>query len=425
MNDWMIHPSALSGKIKIPPSKSHSARAILFSMLGDGTSRIENILDSPDCIAMLDAISLFGAKIKKTGASFEIEGHFQPTIDVIDAGNSGQVLRFIGAMSALLPSYTMIAGDASIRMRRPIKGLLGALRQLGAIAESARGDGYAPITVRGPIHPGTCKLSGEDSQPVSALLMATSFLDGPSEIIVENPGETPWIELTLDWLHRLGAGISHQDYCHYHVKGGLSYSGFTYTVPGDFSTAAFPIAAALITHSYLELEGLDPNDIQGDKELIEILKRMGARISWEEKRLIIEPSHLQGLFIDINTCIDALPILAVIGCFAEGITTLYNGEIARAKESDRIAVICFELKKMGADIEEQPDGLIVKTSELKGAHVGSHHDHRIALSLAVAALAAKGTSVIKGADCARKTYPTFASDFQTIGAEIELDLIRV
>ncbi|NGX59579.1 MAG: 3-phosphoshikimate 1-carboxyvinyltransferase [Chlamydiae bacterium] len=425
MNDWIIHPSTLSGSLKIPPSKSHCQRAILFSMLGEGVSRIENWLDSPDCIAMLDAISQFGAKFRSSDSLLEIEGHFQPATDVIDAQNSGQVLRFIGALSALLPSYTMITGDASIRTRRPIKPLLSGLRQLGAIAESALGDGHAPISIRGPIHPGTCKVHGEDSQPVSGLIIAAAFLDGPSEILVENPGETPWIDLTLYWLRRMGAMVTHENYSHYHVKGGLSYSGFSYTVPGDYSTAAFPIAAALITQSHLELIGLDPEDIQGDKELIEILQQMGGRIHWKEKHLIIEPSHLKGLFIDINTCIDALPILAVIGCFAEGVTTLYNGEIARKKESDRIHSICKELKKMGADIEEQSDGLIVKTSNLTGTNVESHRDHRIALSLAIAALAAKGPTVIHHASCARKSYPTFMRDFQSIGAAIELDSVRV
>lgn len=425
MSDWIIKPSKLSGKLKIPPSKSHSQRALLFAMLGQGVSRIENLLDSPDCMAMQDALLQFGTKMQKRGPILEIEGNFRPSTDIIDAGNSGQVLRFLGAMSALLPSYTTITGDASIRTRRPIKPLLGALRQLGALAESARGDGYAPITVRGPMRSGKCRLDGTDSQPVSALLMATSFLEGPTEITIENPGETPWIDLTLDWLRRMGAVVENKNYEQYRVKGGLSYSGFSYAVPGDFSTAAFPIAASLITKSMLEIEGLDPDDVQGDKELIDVLKKMGARISWEGKTLLVEPSTLHGLYIDINKCIDALPILAVIGCFAEGETTLYNGAIAREKESDRISTMCLELKKMGANIEEHPDGLTVKTSKLSGATLEGHRDHRVALALSVAALGATNPSTLCNPNCAAKTYPTFAKDFSKIGAEIELDLVRV
>lgn len=424
-HELMISSSKLAGELRVPPSKSHTHRALLFAMLGQGVSRIHNVLDSPDCFAMMQAISLFGAKIKQQDHMLEIEGQFHAASDIIDAGNSGQVLRFVGAISALLPSYTMITGDGSIRMRRPIKPLLSALRQLGGLAESARGDGCAPITVRGSIRPGTCSLNGEDSQPVSAMLMATSFLDGPSEIFVENPGETPWIDLTLSWIARFGGSIQHYHYQKFYVKGGLHYSGFTYTVPGDFSTAAFPIAAALITHSSLRLKGLDRGDVQGDKELVAIFQKMGGRIYWEGDDLLIEPSDLKGLFIDVNACIDALPILAVIGCFAEGSTTLYNGKIARYKESDRIASICGELTKMGANIEEQSDGLTVQTSDLKGCEVESHRDHRIALSLAVAAMGAKGTTIIKGADCIAKTYGTFAEDFQKLGASLELDFVRI
>ena len=425
MNSFIVRQSKLSGTLTVPPSKSHSLRAILFGMLGQGISRIDNILNSPDCEALLLAISLFGAKVQREGNHLEIEGHFGPAKDVIDAGNSGQILRFIGALAALLPTYTEITGDASIRTRRPVKPLLGALRDLGALAESARGDGHAPILIRGPLHPGTCRLNGEDSQPVSALLIATSFLDGPTDIFVENPGEIPWINLTLDWLKRLGGRVSHHAHCHYQVKGGLSYSGFTYTVPGDFSTAAFPIAAALITQSTLEIHGLDPHDVQGDKLLIDILIQMGAQIHWREKTLLIQPSELKGQVIDVNACIDALPILAVIGSFAQGSTTIKNAAIARFKESDRITSICGELKKMGADITEHPDGFTVKRSALRAATLNAHRDHRIALSLSVAALGAEGTSVIEGTEWISKTYPSFVEDFQQCGAEIELDLVRV
>ncbi len=425
MNEVLIHPSTLSGHLNVPPSKSHTQRALLFASLGSGKSRIDNVLSSPDIEVMLRAISLFGAQINRVEASLEIDGHFSEPSDIIDAGNSGQVLRFMAAISALLPANCEITGDASIRKRRPIKPLLAALRQLGAIAESARGDGYAPVLIRGPIQPGSCHLSGEDSQPVSALLMALSFLKGPSEIFVQNPGETPWIDLTLHWLTRLGANITHHDYAHYKVQGSLQYERIDYLVPGDFSTAAFPIAAALVTHSSLKLTGLDEDDIQGDKAVIPLLQAMGANIAWQDKTLVIEPSSLTGINIDVNVCVDALPILAVIGCFAEGITTLYNGAIARNKESDRISAICQELKKMGAQIEERPDGLVIHKSSLQGATVEGHRDHRIALSLCVAALGAQKSSIIQGVSWIEKSYPTFIDDFISIGAEIELDLVRI
>lgn len=421
-----IQPSTLQGTLTIPPSKSHTLRALLFSLLGSGSSRLYNILKSPDVDAMLDAMRSFGAKIIIHDDHIEVEGGFSEPSDIIDAGNSGQVLRFIGAISALLPTYSVITGDTSVRSRRPIKPLLTALRQLGAIAESTLGNGYAPIQIKGPIYAGSCYLTGEDSQPVSALLMATSFLQGETEIFVDHPGETPWIDLTLYWLNRLGGRVTHENYTHYLVKGPLSYSGLQETIPGDFSTAAFPIVAALITGSSLKLEGLDPKDVQGDKLLIEILQKMGAHIEWENTVLHIYPSpRLQGTAIDINTMIDALPTLAVLGCFAEGTTILYNGNISRYKESDRIFSMCKELKKMGANIEELEDGLIIKKSILKGTTLDSHRDHRVALALAIAAMGAEGSSTIDGAESIQKSYDDFVPDFQKIGAKIESGLVRV
>lgn len=426
MQTLLIRPSKLSGHLKIPPSKSHTHRAILFSLLGSATSHIRNVLCSPDTEAMLKAVSQMGAQIEQESDGLKIQGGLSPAQDVIDAKNSGLVLRLLAAVGALLPTYTLITGDSSIRQRRPIQPLLQALRQLGALADTALGNDFAPLVIKGPIHPGKCHLRGEDSQPVSALLIATSFLDGPSEIFVENPGEKPWIDLTLAWIRRLGGSVEQQGYTHYQVKGGMHYSGFEYTVPGDFSSAAFPIGAAILTHSSLTLHGLDPQDVQGDKVLIEILQKMGAKISWMGNRLILDPSELLvGQSINLDSCIDALPLLAVLGCFAKGTTTLYNGAIARKKESDRIATVAAELKKMGAHIEEKPDGLIIQESSLKGAHLFSHQDHRIGLSLAVAALAAKGSSVLSGTEAIGKTYPTFVKDFQQIGARIELDSIRV
>jgi 3-phosphoshikimate 1-carboxyvinyltransferase len=425
MNAFTIHPSKLSGVLTPPPSKSHTHRALLFAMLGQGKSRIENPLLSSDTKAMMRAISLFGAKIDRWGTTLEVEGGFGPCREMIDSENSGQILRFLGAMGALLPTYTFITGDASIRSLRPLSPLLGALEELGAFAKSTLGNGFAPMIVKGPIRPGICHLNGEDSQPVSALLMACSFLDGSTEIVVENPGETPWIDLTLNWLRRLGATVEHRDYRSYFVKGGLSYSGFQYRVPADFSSAAFPIAAALVTQSELTIEGLDPTDCQGDKELIEILRTMGANLHWSDTTLTVFPSALHGISIDLNRCVDALPILAVLGSFASGTTTLYNAAIARKKESDRIRSICQELQKMGATIEEKADGLIVQESSLQGAPLQGHQDHRIALSLIVAALGAQGSSRIEGAQCLSKTYPTFVEDMKHLGATIEPDLVWV
>jgi 3-phosphoshikimate 1-carboxyvinyltransferase len=425
MTSYRITPSKLKGSLSIPSSKSHTLRAILFALMGKGTSIIHSPLPSPDAAAMCAAICQLGAKLKAYPDRLEIEGvggHLKTAEDVIQCGNSGQVLRFIGALAALSPGYTILTGDHSIRHNRPVLPLLRALEELSVFAVSARLDGHAPIIVRGPMAPGITHLSGEDSQPVSGLLIATAFAEGRSEVHVSNPGEKPWIDLTLHWFDKLGIAYENHHYERYVMPGRSSYEGFEVTIPGDFSSAAYPIAAALITDSELTLLNIDMEDIQGDKKLIEILQKMGAKIEIDPKQrslTVKKGSVLKGQTIDINDFIDAITILSVIGCFAEGETRIINGSIARKKECDRIHAIATELKKMGGDIEEREDGLVIRNSSLKGTALKTHRDHRMVMSLSVAALGARGESLIEGAEAAKKTYPNFLKQFAELGAQME------
>ncbi len=426
MGYYLIAKSSLKGQLTIPSSKSHTLRAILFGALGKGKTIIKHYLHSPDTYAMIKACQLLGSQINSFLDHLEIEGldgRISSTEDIIQAGNSGIVLRFISAISALSSHYTVITGDYSIRHQRPIQSLLDGLNQLGVLAISTRQDGYAPVIIRGSLRSGTAVINGEDSQPVSALLIASAFAEGPIELTVNNPGEKPWILLTLDWFDRLGIRYDHQTFEHYRLEGNNHYEGFNYIVPGDWSSAAFPIAAALITQSEVIIHNLDNQDTQGDKELIEVLKKMGAQIEIDDqaKTLAVKTGGgLQGIEIDINRLIDAITILAVIACFAEGETRITNAAVARQKECDRLHAITLELQKMGANITELADGLIIKHSPLQGAYLYSHQDHRMALALTVAALGANGESKIDGIECVAKTYPNFVQDFQALGAAIEV-----
>lgn len=397
-------------------------RALFFALMAHGESVVRLPLNSPDTEAMVSAITAFGAKVKKGNEILQIQGVggvLKAPKAPVDVGNSGQVLRFMGALSALQNEEVILTGDESILTRRPVVPLLEGINQLGGTARSVNENGCAPISIRGPIQAGAATIDGHDSQPVSALLMTTPFLPGVSTITVNNPGETPWIGLTLSWLRRFGVEVEDQGYTYYRVKGGVTLEPFDITIPGDFSTAAYMLALGVINDSELTLHNLDMTDAQGDKALIEVLQKMGANITinHDDKNVSVKRGgQLIGKEIDVNAMIDALPILAVIGCFAEGTTTLTGAAIARKKESDRIATIVAELKKMGATIEERPDGLIVTKSALNGAEIESHADHRIALSLAVAALAASSPSALNGTACIAKSYPTFWNHLQQLGA---------
>lgn len=418
----LIRKSTLKGIAKIPPSKSQTLRALVFATLSSGTSIIRNYLPSPDTEAMVRACRLLGASIDQFPDALEVKGGLHPAEDVIDAGNSGIVLRFISAIGALIPAYTIITGDDSIRHRRIVKPLLEGLTQLGAFATSSRGDGFAPVIVKGPLKGGTALIEGIDSQPVSALLIASALAPHSTELYVTDPGEKPWVKVTLSWFDRLGIAYENHDFERYILPGNSSIKPFEYTVAADWSSALYPIVAAMITESEVTLEGLDFSDPQGDKAVIELLQKMGAQLEIDplHQRLTVHPgSCLQGGIIDVDSFIDAITLLPVLACFAKDKTEFIGGRVARHKECDRIAAIVTELKKMGAKVEERPDGVVVEPSTLKGALTFSYADHRMAMSLAVAGLAAEGETSISDAGVVAKSFPGFFDLLRHLGARLE------
>lgn len=418
---YHVASSRLAGTCSVPPSKSHTMRALLLAAMAAGQSRVRKPLPSPDTEAMITACRALGATVEQDDAACLITGVAgSPRVpeQIIDVGNSGQVLRFGAALAALLPQYSIFTGDASVRSIRPMQPLLDGLSQLGALAVSSKNDGHAPVIIRGPAHSGEVCLDGADSQPVSALLFLAAFLSGTTRIKVNEPGELPWIDLTLHWLDKIGARHTNENYRLYTVEGPVAYSGFDYTVPGDWSSAAFPLAAALVTKSSITLDGMDLDDAQGDKAILGILERMGARLEIKKDKLTVLPHDgLHGVNVDVNAVIDAVPVLAAVACFAQGPTTITGAAIARRKESDRLAGIAQELIKMGARIEEFEDGLTIHPMPLHGARVNSRHDHRLAMALAVAGLAT-GDTAIEDTACVSKSFPGFAAIMGGIGANI-------
>ncbi len=428
MSQYLVKKSSMKGEITIPGSKSHTLRSILFAALADGKSTIRRYLLSTDAEVMVDACRLLGANIEVSPTQIEIHGTngtVRYAEDVINAGNSGIVLRFCAAIGALSAHPIVITGDHSIRHQRPMQPLLNGLSQLGVSAVSMRGDGYAPIIIQGPLKSGKTVVSGEDSQPVSALLIASAFAEGPTHIEVRNAGEKPWIALTLNWFDRLGIPYENQGFENYSVPGKSRYKGFDYTVPGDLSSAAFPIAAALVTCTEITVHNIDMQDSQGDKELIFTLQKMGATIEIDEQQKVLhvrKGKKLSGITVDINNFVDAITILAVIACYAEGETWIQNAAVAKQKECNRIHCIATELRKMGADIIETEDGLRIHgtMSKLKGNKLNSYNDHRMVMSLTVAAMGADGETTISDVECVSKTFPSFVNAFSLLGANIEV-----
>lgn len=415
--------SILKGDIHIPPSKSQTMRAILFASLAKGKSTVKNYLKSPDTYDMIKACQLIGAKIEIEDNALYIKGVSGRPItpdNIIDVGNSGQILLFVGAVCGLIHGTSIITGDKSVRTNRPVKELLLGLNQLNAKAFSSRNSDFAPFIVQGPISPGKIHIKGSLSQYVSAFLIATSFLPGVTEITVDNPGELPWIEVTLSWLSYLGIHFESYDYKKYVIYGTAERNSFEYTVPGDFSSAAYPVVASLITQSNLTLYGLDMLDPQGDKELFPALESFGANFNYDQasRSLSVYPSKLIGKTIDIDSFVDAITILAVLGCFSEGETRITGAKTTRFKECNRLEVMTSELKKLGANITETGDGLLIKKSNLHGGVCNSYFDHRVAMALLTAGFASDSKITVNNTNCIRKSYPNFLNDMQSINANI-------
>ncbi len=422
-SDLIIRPSAANGVIKIPGSKSHTIRALVIAGLADGESLIINPLLADDTLSCIKAL-------EKLGVSFEGEpgdrsalkvrgtgGKLTNPDTVINVGNSGTTLRILTAVAALSKEKIRLDGDDSIR-KRPMQPLLSALYDLGAKVDS--NSGHAPLSVSGPITGGKTMTDGISSQFLTALLLTCPLAGSDTEIDVLDLHEKPYIEITLGWLDKLNIKYTNNDFKKFLIRGSQAYHPFSFSIPGDFSTATFPLVAAAVTGGNTIIKGLDMNDTQGDKRVFNIMEKMGTTIIHEPDGIVVKGGPLRGMELDLKDIPDALPALAVAGCSAEGETKLLNVEQARLKESDRIRAICVELKKMGADIHELDHGLVVKKSRLKGTEVNGYNDHRIVMALSLAGLTASGETVIKdGAEIVNITYPSFINDFTKLGVNIK------
>lgn len=414
-----VERSTVTGEVTVPPSKSYTHRAIAISALGPGGMVMRPLL-SADTRATLNASEAFGAQIEgqETGISvIGVGGRPKTPENVIDVENSGTTLRIMAAVAALTDG-AVLTGDASIR-RRPNAPLLKSLRDLGAEAFSIKKNDCAPLVIRGRIRGGRTVLDGSvSSQFLSALLIACPLVEGDAEIEIDGELKSrPYAEITLEMLEEAGAKIE-TDFRKFFVEGGQSYDLDGYTVPGDFSSASYLLAAAAVTGSRLTVLGLLPSK-QGDSAIVAILQEMGAKISWDKEKgvLDIEGRDLGGIEVDASHTPDLVPTIAVLGAVAEGRTIIKNAEHVRHKETDRLSAMAVELSKMGAKIEERPDGLVVDGGLLQGAKVSGHHDHRIVMALTVAGLVA-GDTIIDAAESVSVSYPGFFEEMARIGCSV-------
>ena len=425
-----IKSSTLNGTIEIPPSKSYSHRAVIAAALAENSrkSKIDNLKFSVDITTTTDIMENWGAKIKRFESALEIignDGKVVPKDKYVQCNESGSTIRFLIPIGITSENELIFDGKGKL-VDRPLESYYRIFDKQGIFYKNE--NGKLPLTVNGKLKAGNYKIDGNiSSQFITGLLYALPLLDGDSKLTINKNLESKgYIDLTLEILKLAGIEIENNDYKSFDIKGNQIYKPFDYTVEGDYSQVAFWIVAGIISankDNEVKCLHVNKNSLQGDKEIIEIVERMGANIETFDDYVLVRPSKTKGTIIDISQCPDIGPILTVLGALSEGETRIINGERLRIKESDRITSIKTELNKLGANVAEEGDSLIIQGVEgfAGGVTVNAWNDHRIAMSLAIASTRCKKEIILEEAESVRKSYPHFWDDFVKMGGEIEKD----
>ena len=411
--------STPTGKIKAIASKSATHRALICAAFASESTEIICTETNEDIEATVRCLNALGAKITRRGESFIVLPiRSTPECAALDVGESGSTLRF------LLPIVSALGCKAEIKMsgrlpNRPLSPLREELEAHGALISEA---GSNPLTVSGGISAGEYKIRGDvSSQFIGGLLFALSIIEGESRLSLESAIESaPYINMTLKTLYDFGADIS-IDERGFTVHGmGKLKSPKTVTVEGDWSNAAFMLAAgAIAQNGNISVTSLDPDSLQGDRAILELLVRFGADVRRKNDKITVRSGALYGIDIDATNIPDLVPILAVVAAAANGRTVIRGASRLKLKESDRLASVSDMLFTLGAGIAKTDDGLIIDGGKrLAGGVVSSHSDHRIAMSAAIASLLCDGDVTITDAEAVAKSYPAFWDDIASLGFNI-------
>jgi len=420
-----VRESKTKGALKAPSSKSQTHRALICSLLSEGTTNIYQPLICEDTEATLKACRMFGAEISVSKGHIKVKG--KSSLDTppseIDCGESASTLRMLLAPSALCEGSAIFTGRESL-LRRPVTELVNAMEQLGIRSRYLGRNGYPPVEVLdGTIKGGNISIRGDiSSQYISSLLFVTPFSKNDTRINITGRFESsPYVNMTMDTMRAFGVEVSTSDNMKVlTVKAMAIYRPLDLTVEGDYSSAAFLMVSGCINGD-VKIENLKFDSKQGDKAILGILQAMGAEIIFGNDWVSISTSDLRPINLDCSQIPDLVPVLTVLCTQANGISTLRNIGRLRIKESDRISAIYRELIKMGADINVSSDMMEIKGgAKLNCSVLESHNDHRIAMALIVAALAAKGNSTMRGVECISKSYPSFLEDMKGLGADIDV-----
>ena len=417
-----IEKSKISGEVNCPANKSYTHRAIFLSALSDGKSIIKKVLHSNDTNATISACRAFGVEVNESDDTVSVENSIGSTVQgsMINAQNSGTTLRIATAIAALSGGNTELTGDDSLK-KRPMRPILDSLESLGITTES--NDGKPPITIKGKIDGNYVNIKGDiSSQFISALLIIAPRLDSGLTIEIDgNVVSKPYIDLTITTMKKFGVDVKVvEPYKKYSILHQI-YQPTTFIVPSDFSNLALLLSANILLGDSLKIK-ISLGDLpQGDEVIVDILEQMGVNVTLDNETITTKsPELLDGGKFDLSNTPDLLPALAILVLKCKTQIEIFNVKHARYKETDRIAIICNELKKIGVVVTEKEDGMILKKGDLiNGVELHAHEDHRLFMAFSIVGMLI-GDCTVTDPDSASVSYPDFISDMQNCGARMSV-----
>lgn len=410
----------LCARLRPPGSKSITNRALVCAALAEGTSTLVGALDSEDTRVMADALGQLGVGIVRDAAAQTLtvrgtSGVIGPPSAELFVANSGTTIRFLAALVSLGRGEFRLDGTPRMR-ERPIGDLIEALRQLGVDARCESANDCPPVVIRAAgLAGGPATISGGiSSQFLSGLLMAAPYARQPVTLTVTGTlVSQPYVRMTLAVMRDFGIDVPHHELRRFEVSSQVRYRGCRYAIEPDASAASYFFGAVAITGGEITIDGLSRASLQGDVAFVDVLERMGCRVSHGPDNITVGGGKLHGVSVDMNAISDTVQTLAAVALFAEGPTTITGVAHIRHKETDRIGALATELRKLGATVEELDDGLRIMPGALREAAIDTYQDHRMAMSLALVGLRQPGV-VIRDPGCVGKTYPGFFDDLRSL-----------
>ena len=408
-----VKPARLKGRIDAPASKSIAQRALLLSSLLSGPTRIELNSLCDDIEKCAEAVAALGAKVDYRDACYEVIPANSEASDLVNCGESGTCFRMICSLCARLNKKIKVVGEGSL-ITRPMDMGIKPLEQLGVKITTK--DGRLPLEICGPIKSGQTSLDGSiSSQFLSGLLLALPFSDGEFVVKVDNLKSKPYVQLTLQILQQAGLELHYsEDFRYFQIAGNQKAEGRTFKVEGDWSSIATLLIAGAVAGDLL-ITNVKKESVQADRAVIEALEKAQATLEWNEDSIRVSaPDGLKAFTFDAEDCPDVIPVLVALAVNCDGRTEISGAGRLKHKESDRASALCSEYGKVGGLVTCEGNKMIINGSKIQGGVVSSHADHRIAMSLAIAALNSSNGIEIEGSEAVAKSYPQFFDDLEKV-----------